>query len=268
MHRGKVIFNREVSPGHFIMSVLVPESFAVPDPGQFVMIKFRDRLDPLLGRPLSVYAYERRRNGGVFEVLYRVAGKGTSVMSHLHEGDELEVLGPLGTGFHTPSSVSRVVLIAGGLGVAPITYLAYHYRCRISSFLKITCYLGSTTADTLIGLERLKDLCSDVVITTDDGSLGTCGFVTDAFCRDIEFINSEDTFIYACGPHAMMKCLAGQIGDSATSCQVSLEERIACGVGACLGCAVSLKNRMGKRYYGRVCKDGPVFNIRHISWDE
>jgi dihydroorotate dehydrogenase electron transfer subunit len=268
MHRGKVIFNREISPGYLIMSVSVPEGFEIPDPGQFVMIKFRDRLDPLLGRPLSVYAFERQRNGGVFEVLYRASGKGTNVMSKLHEGDDIELLGPLGTGYHMPSSISHVVLIAGGMGVAPITYLAYHYRRRISSFLKITCYLGSKSSDNLLGLERLQDLCTEVIITTDDGSMGTCGFVTDAFCQDLEYYQKEDTFIYACGPKPMMKCLADYLGESAVSCQVSLEERMACGVGACLGCAVSLKNRMGNTYFGRVCKDGPVFNIRHINWDE
>jgi dihydroorotate dehydrogenase electron transfer subunit len=249
------------------MSVDVPDSFATPLPGQFVMIRFRDRLDPLLGRPLSVYAYERKHNGGVLEVLYRKLGKGTQTMSRLHEGDELDVLGPLGTGFHLPSSVSHVVLVAGGLGVAPLTYLAFHYRHRISPFPKITGYVGAKSTDGLLGLERLQDLCSEVVVTTDDGTAGACGFVTDAFCRDLDRLNRESTFIYACGPHMMLKCLAGQLAECTVSCQVSLEERMACGVGACLGCAVSLTNRMGTRYYGRVCKEGPVFNIRHVSWD-
>jgi dihydroorotate dehydrogenase electron transfer subunit len=268
MYQGKVIFNQEVAPGYFIMSVSVPENFKLPDPGQFVMIKFRAHWGPLLGRPFSIYAFERLRNGGVFEVLYRIQGMGTKIMSHFKEGDTIDVLGPLGTGFHTPSSVSHVVLVAGGVGVAPITYLAYHYRRRISSFLKITCYLGSKSSEHLLGLERLQALCSEVIITTDDGSTGECGLVTDAFCRDLDYLHGLDTFIYACGPQPMMKCLANQLSNSATSCQISLEERMACGIGACLGCAVSLKNRMGQRYYGRVCKDGPVFNIRHVSWDE
>jgi len=268
MYRGKVIFNREVAPGHFIMSVSVPDEFGVPDPGQFVMIKFRDRTDPLLGRPLSIYAFERERSGSVFEILYRVSGKGTKIIADLREGENLEVSGPLGTGFHTPSSVSHVVLVAGGMGVAPITYLAGYYRRRFSSFLKITCYLGSKSSEAIVGLERLQDICSEVYVTTDDGSAGTCELVTDAFCRDLDYFHGNDTYIYACGPHAMLKCLADQLGDRSVVCQVSLEERMACGIGACLGCAVSLTNRMGNHYYGRVCKDGPVFNIRHVCWDE
>jgi dihydroorotate dehydrogenase electron transfer subunit len=160
MFCGTIRFNRQVYPGHFLMSVDVPDSFATPLPGQFVMIRFRDRLDPLLGRPLSVYAYERKQNGGVLEVLYRTLGKGTQAIARLHEGDELDVLGPLGTGFHLPSSVSHVVLIAGGLGVAPLTYLAFHYRHRISPFPKITGYVGAKSIDDLLGVERLQDLCS------------------------------------------------------------------------------------------------------------
>ena len=268
MHKGIIVFNREISPGCLIMSVSVQDGFAVPEPGQFVMIKFRDRLDPLLGRPLSIYGYERQPNGGAFEVLYRVTGRGTKILSQMHEGDEIDILGPLGTGFNLPSSVSHVILIAGGMGVAPLTYLAYHYRRHISTFVKITCYLGAKSSETLFGLERLQDICTEVIVTTDDGSLGTCGVVTDAFCLDLDDYRNADTGIYVCGPHAMMKCLAAQLGDKAVSCQVSLEARMACGVGACLGCAVSLKKDTGGSYFGRVCKDGPVFDIHRVNWDE
>jgi len=267
MNRGEITFNREVAPGHFMLTVTVPERFETPQPGQFVMVHLRDRLDVLLGRPLSVYAFERQRNGATMEFLYRVVGKGTACLSRLREGDSLDLLGPLGTGFHTPSSVGQVVIVAGGMGVAPLTYLAYHYRRRVSSFLKITCYLGAKSAMDVIGLERLQDLCSEVILTTDDGSLGACGMVTDALAPAMTGLDRGEVFVYACGPQAMMKCLAEQMAGRSVPCQVSLEERMACGVGACLGCAVALKNRMGGRYYGRVCKDGPVFNIRRVEWE-
>jgi dihydroorotate dehydrogenase electron transfer subunit len=98
--------------------------------------------------------------------------------------------------------------------------------------------------------------------------MGACGVVTDVLSRDLKGLLGQDASMYACGPHAMMKCLAGQLEGMELSCQVSLEERMACGIGACLGCAVALKNRMGGQHYGRVCKDGPVFNIRHVNWEE
>lgn len=267
MYCGTINYNREMASGHFLMSVKVPEGFETPLPGQFVMIRCRDRLDPLLGRPLSVYAFERQRREGSFEVLYRVVGKGTRHLSRLREGEDVDVLGPLGTGFHTPNAVDHVVLIAGGMGVAPITYLASHYRRQVSSLLKITCYLGAKTSDGIIGLERLQDLCTKVVITTDDGSMGTCGVVTDLISADLKEFQCRDTLLYACGPHGMMKCLAEGLAGRDILCQVSLEERMACGVGACLGCTVALRNRMGGQHYGRVCKDGPVFNIHRVDWD-
>ena len=266
MHVGSVRFNREISPGHYVMSVALADGFETPLPGQFVMIRFPNRLDPLLGRPLSVYGFEKFAEGGAIEFLYRVAGKGTSILSGLREGDKLEVLGPLGKGFSTPPSVKHAVIVAGGIGVAPVTYLAYHFRHHVSPLTKITCYLGSKSMDCLVGLERLQDICSEVIVTTDDGTAGTCGFVTDAFSRDLEFLRGGDTQVYACGPLSMMKCLADALLDGTVACEVSLEERMACGVGACLGCAVSLRSPVDKHYYGRVCKDGPVFDIRNVNW--
>jgi len=268
IQHGKVQFNHEVAPGHFIMSVGVPERFETPLPGQFVMVRMRNSMDPFLSRPLSVYSFERQRNGATLEFLYRIVGKGTACLSRLREGEGIDLLGPLGNGFHTPSSIDHAVLVAGGVGVAPLTYLACHYRRRISSFLKITCYLGAKSAADIIGLERLQDFCSEVIVSTDDGSQGVCGVVTDALAWDARNRAGNAEFIYACGPRAMMKCLSEQIAEDDVPCQVSLEERMACGVGACLGCAVALRNRMGGLYHGRVCKDGPIFNIRRVNWDE
>ena len=268
MVHGRIGFNREVEPGYFLMSVTVPDNFVTPLPGQFVMVRVRDRQDPLLGRPFSIYAFERQEGGGALEILYRVLGKGTQVLSRLGEGDDLEILGPLGTPFRIPTGASHVILVAGGLGVAPLTYLAYHYRHRISPFLKITGYLGAKSAAAVLGLERLQDLCSEVIVTTDDGTMGTCGCVTDAFfCLDTEHLRREGVCLYACGPRMMMKCLADQRTEHMMLFQVSLEERMACGVGACLGCAVALKDPAGASYYGRVCRDGPVFDMNRVDWD-
>ena len=266
MYIGSIKDNREIAPDHFVMSIRVPEEFGTPLPGQFVMLRARNRLDPLLGRPLSVYAFEKENRGGTVKVLYRVVGKGTFTLSGLREGDELDLQGPLGTGFHIPDLVSRVVLIAGGIGVAPVTYLASHYRQTMPDVM-ITGYLGAKTSEALIGLAPLRDVCTDVIVTTDDGSAGTCGVVTDVLMMDLKGPAGREASMYACGPHAMMKCLADAWAATDLFCQVSLEERMACGVGACLGCAVALKKPTGESYYGRVCKDGPVFDIQRVQWD-
>ena len=131
-----------------------------PQPGQFVMLHSRDRegMDPLLGRPLSVYDFQRQRRSGTLEVFYRVIGKGTRNLSRIREKGTLNVLGPLGTGFHTPASVTHVVLIAGGMGVAPITHLACHYRSMLSSNVKITCYLGGQDVGSLARVGSSREI--------------------------------------------------------------------------------------------------------------
>jgi dihydroorotate dehydrogenase electron transfer subunit len=271
---GKIIMNREVAAGHFLLSLRVAPSFSTPAPGQFIMVKVSDSYDPFLRRPFSVHDFKRFEDRAVVEILYRVTGRGTMLLSHMSPSAEVEITGPLGHGFTIFPERKNVILIAGGIGLAPISFLAGYYsafsrrngatnkdlQCRV------ICYLGARTSDALVGVERIKELCKEVRISTDDGSRGYHGNITDLFRKDIGSYNPEDAVVYACGPTPMLKALAEIFAGEMIQCQVSMEERMACGIGACLGCAVSVKGAGGETAYKRVCKDGPVFPIHDIVW--
>jgi len=265
---GRIIRNTKIIDGHFFLTIKLPESFQTPMPGQFVMVREKGRLDPLLGRPFSVYTFERIDNKVIIEILYKVVGKETTLLSNLKKGVLLEIYGPYGSTFNVNTNLKKVVLLCGGIGIAPLTFLASHYRShKDAGDIELICYLGATGAAKLLGVARIKALCPDVFISTDDGSMGYHGSVTDIFSRDIASYDSKDASIYACGPRLMLKRLSEMLSIHLLPCQVSLEERMACGVGACLGCSVETQDREGRSVYKRVCKDGPVFDIHDIIWN-
>ena len=266
MVTGQVIGNWGVAPDHYLLTLRLPLSFTMPQPGQFVMIRDPERGEPLLPRPISVYSFHQGGDRAILDLLYRAAGRGTSLFSRMKPGDLLNVLGPLGRGFALPRNVRNVILLAGGVGVAPLTFLLHEGYLRDISAKKteITAYVGARTAELLTGLDRLQGFC-DLRIATDDGSAGYHGPVTDLLRCDLGVYEPEETMIYACGPTAMIRSLGLIIRKSAIRCEVSLEERMACGIGACLGCAVAITDGNGKSAYQRVCHDGPVFDIREIA---
>lgn len=259
--------NREVIPGHFLLTLRITGEYPSPVPGQFVMIRLGGTSDPLLRRPFSVHRFHKERTGALLTILYQVIGRGTEIMSRFHRDEIIRISAPLGVGFHVPVQWKRLYLVAGGIGVAPLLFLAETCRKREKGG-EIVGYLGAKSQNALLALDDMETWCSYVHIATDDGSYGICGTVTAAVKADLPHIPDDETAIYACGPRDMIRELAAMLSARSIFCQVSLEERMACGVGACLGCVVSLKNRMGKPYYGRVCTDGPVFNIRHVIWEE
>ncbi len=264
---GRVIKNRQIKNGHFLLSVNIPDKFPQPMPGQFVMLRQTVSNDPLLGRPLSVYGFDRTDKGADIELLYKVVGKGTALLSMLKKDNTLEIYGPYGNAFDVFPGVRNVVLICGGIGIVPVTFLASHLRAlKEAGDVELICYAGAAGAGSLVGIDRIKKLCSQVFISTDDGSAGYHGFITEKLAADIAKYDPVNTKIYACGPRPMMKRLAEVLGEKHFYCQVSVEERMACGVGACLGCSVETREGTGKGRYMRVCKDGPVFNIEDIAW--
>jgi dihydroorotate dehydrogenase electron transfer subunit len=265
MVTGEIIGNRCTAPGHFLMTVRLPHLFTTPAPGQFVMIHETGRGDPLLARPFSVFDFHRFGDHVVLELLYRVAGRGTSLFSRMMSGDELTLLGPLGRGFTLPAGIRRAVCVAGGVGVAPLHFLIHSgfLTARGESPRAAIFYLGARTKDLLAGVERLNDFC-DLRICTDDGSLGHRGPVTDLLKCDIEDYDPQETVVLACGPIPMIRALERLLRNNSIPCQVSLEERMACGIGACLGCAIAIGGPGRKTEYRRVCEDGPVFDLREI----
>jgi dihydroorotate dehydrogenase electron transfer subunit len=264
---GYIKSNREIAEGHYLLTVQLPFEFATPQPGQFVMLRIKGRGEPFLGRPLSVYDFHRHSERVICEILYKVIGKGTQLLSKMRVRDVVEVLGPLGHPFTLASPKKNIVLIAGGMGIAPMTFLAAHYRSsKIGSRTKIICYAGARDIESLAGIERMQVL-SELKICTDNGSRGYHGFVTELFKKDIPSYDARKTVAYACGPRPMLKQMATILQKKPIPCEVSLEERMACGVGVCLGCVTAVKDGKGKRKYERVCTEGPVFNINDVIWD-
>lgn len=260
-------FNHKIDAAYHLMGLTVPSSYQESLPGQFVMLRIPGRDVPFLGRPFSIYSLTSIDGDTVIEILYRVAGKGTVLFSRMNTGEELTILGPLGHAFDIVPPLKRVILVAGGIGVAPLSFLAEQYgRTCAGSGMHISCYFGARNGNALIGIERLHRICSEVKTSTDDGSAGYHGLITDLFDSDVASCH-DDTMVYACGPHQMMKSLAQVMEKHSCRCQVSVEERMACGFGTCLGCTVVTRTPQGKQQFVRACKEGPVFDIGDILWE-
>jgi dihydroorotate dehydrogenase electron transfer subunit len=232
-------------------------------PGQFLMIKPQACAEPLLPRPISIH----RVQGGMVELLVRVVGEGTRRISSLRPGEILEVKGPLGRGFQVdPQKVP--LLVAGGMGAAPLLFLAEKLSrsgARKRNRAPVL-FIGGRTKKEILALKEFRQAGLKVLAATEDGSFGERGLVTDRL-RDYVEAQSAESALYACGPAGMLKAVAALALREGLPCQVSLEERMACGMGACLGCAVARKQEEGPGY-AKVCQDGPVFEAGEILWDE
>lgn len=249
------------------MALRLPKEFVDPRPGQFVMLRPAAPEGPLLSRPLSVHRFTRLHDHVVLGLLYRVVGRGTAMFSRWSSGTEALVLGPLGNGFRIDGKKQEHILIAGGMGVAPMGYLADCLRGRNLGGQRMIFCLGAKSQGELIGLERLETMGGRLHISTDDGTMGTCGTVAELLPGILGGREPEAVELYACGPPGMLKSLASSLpGDF--SCQASLEARMACGVGACLGCAMTMRTDGKGVVRKSVCRDGPVFDLREICWDE
>ena len=265
---GEILSNKEIQKEFFLMKVKIDSRFDDPLPGQFVMIRIAGLNDPFLSRPISIYSFSRGKNFCTIELLYRIVGKGTQILAGLIKSSQVEIHGPLGGSFVMPTNKKHIVFIAGGIGIAPLSLLA-EYLCLngFSSKEEMSFYFGAQTTDVMVGLDKIKKLCYQIQVCTDDGSMGRKGFVNDAFQKDMIKYQAVDTMIYACGPKAMVIKLSKILHGSKFQCQASLEERMACGTGACMGCAVAIRDNVGNLTYKRVCADGPVFDILQIIWE-
>jgi dihydroorotate dehydrogenase electron transfer subunit len=245
-----VIRNVEVANQtyHIILEGELPFSA----PGQFFMVQINNGMEPFLRRPLAILGQKINYQ----ELLYRIRGEGTRILSEKKEGETLKVLGPLGKGF-TRHDAKKIVYIAGGTGVPPVLSLAE--RIKSGHFI-----IGAKNRYDLPLLERIQAIPNtEIIIMTEDGSLGNKGLATDIISdvlRDGE--NGEDTIIYACGPEGMLKAVSRLAVKTGILCEISLEVRMSCGFVACTGCVVrTMKGNM------RVCREGPVFNALEIIWD-
>jgi dihydroorotate dehydrogenase electron transfer subunit len=258
-----VLWNRPLARGIFHMGLSCREGYGRARAGQFVMVGLRRGRSPLLRRPFSIHRLVY--DGGVvtgIELLYKTVGTGTRILSECREGHRLDLLGPLGRGFHVPPACRRVFLAAGGIGVAPLVFLADSLVAGGIDAADSTVFIGGRSGEEVLCADAFRQLRFAVVLTTDDGTLGDQCLVTHPL--ELAAGGRPPEMIYACGPLAMLDCVAGMAGAMAIPCQVSIESVMACGMGACLGCAV--RASAAAEGYLHVCRDGPVFEAKALGW--
>ncbi len=252
--KAKILSNREVAPGYFRLAVTATKELLGGRPGQFVMVRGDGwETDPLLRRPFSIYRF--RKDIEAVEILYRPVGRGTRLLSRMKAGGFLDILGPLGNGFHEPTEGKRTLLVAGGIGVAPLISLAEAKGGGTRLIMG-----GKTEDDISYVFEDERELGIDATYVTEDGSFGKMGTSISAMR---ETASRGDT-VFACGPFQMLREVERLSKEVGFSAYISYEERMGCGTGLCFGCVV-----MGAGgEYLLTCKDGPVFNVNELSWKD
>jgi dihydroorotate dehydrogenase electron transfer subunit len=244
-------------------------------PGQFVMMRLAGCTDPLLGRPLALYDTVLDDDGAPtgLDIVYLVVGRFTSRLAQATVGQRLEVWGPLGNGF-LPRPVDHLVMVAGGIGQTPFLALAREYLGqrkfgsppRTAQVAKqVTLGYGARSAEYLAGVADFESLGVRVLTSTDDGSSGHHGLVTDVLRSLIEG-SPPPSHIVCCGPEPMMHAVAEMAGVAEISCEVSLESPMACGIGICFSCVARVRDAAGHWDYRRTCVEGPVFDAATIEF--
>jgi len=251
-----VLENRKLARKTYLMRLEAPAIARSGRPGQFVMVQTGPYPEsgggPLLKRPFSIH---RLGPGDEIALLYRVVGVGTKLLALVRPGESLELLGPLGRGFDPPAGMKRAYLAAGGVGLAPLLALAED----LAGQADLTLFYGEAAAADLPPESYLKLFPAEIVLTTEDGGAGEKGLVTRPLARALA---DDPAPVLACGPAAMLAEAARLAQAYRVPAWVSLEARMACGLGACLGCAVPI-NKGG---YARVCTEGPVFRAAEVQW--
>ena len=257
-----VIENRQVASNTYLMRIAAPEIANNTRPGQFVMVHagVEPRANPLLRRPFSIH---RTTPEGEMYILYRPVGSATGYMSEMAAGEELKVLGPLGNGFDLGLAEREAYLVAGGVGLAPIWALAEALQGKVETRLFYGLRSADEVVDFISGASGPAQP-HEVIITTEDGSAGTSGLVTGPLAKALD---SRPAPVFACGPRPMLAAIAALAGKAGIKAQVSLEERMACGMGLCMSCSVeTVAGTKAEPAYTRVCNEGPVFNAEEVKW--
>lgn len=249
--RYKILSNKKVCPNFFHLALDAKSLLKKIQPGQFIHLRVTEGLKPFFRRPFSVFRAQKS-----LEILYEVVGNGTQALAKRKKGSTIDCLGPLGTPFSMPpKGIKQIVMVAGGVGVAP--FLALTDKLKNKGYSLILLY-GGRTRGHIFSFKEFRHNGCKVFISTDDGSVGVKGRVSKLFAK----INlKKPTFIYTCGPKPMMASVKDFAKKNKIEGQASLEEVMACGVGTCLGCSVKTKHG-----YKTVCHDGPVFDLKEIRF--
>ncbi len=248
----KITKHTQLNYNNFQLELKCSELIENIIPGQFINVLVKDSANTFLRRPFSIHDVDYEKN--TITILVKEVGEGTAKISHSKVGDSLNVVFPLGNGFTIPTRVNKVLLIGGGVGIAPMMHLSRELK---KSGSDVHILLGAKTKQDHILIDEFSQQ-AHVHITTDDGSLGTKGFVVNHSILDGEI---KFDFIYCCGPEVMMQSVAKKAKSLNIECEVSLENMMACGFGVCLCCVT--KTKEGNKC---VCSEGPVFNINELEW--
>lgn len=245
----KIAEKKQLTEDVFDLTVEAGPLAEAAQPGQFAQIYVPGKT---LRRPISICGIDRAAK--TLRFVFQVRGEGTAWLAETQTGDSLDILAPLGTGYDLGDTRRKAVFVGGGIGVPPLLEAAKPFGENA------TAVLGFRNKGSVILKEDFEKNGNHVQIATDDGSCGHHGLVTDLL-KDLDF-----DVIFACGPTPMLKAVCRLAAERGVPCQISLEERMACGIGACLGCACRLR-KDGREYYGHVCKDGPVFASENVVWE-
>lgn len=246
-----------IAPGIFLMNIESGYIAENAKPGQFVNIKCCDGLNALLRRPISICSTDRAK--GTFDIVFQVKGTGTEYLCKKESGDTVDLIGPLGKPFDTSAKYRKIAVVGGGIGIFPLLFLL-----REMEDVNKSAFLGFRTKELIVLKDEFASASDILYLSTDDGSAGYNGFITELFEKESKTAGYE--IVYTCGPMPMIRKVS-EIADAVNiKCQVSLEQRMGCGIGACLVCAC--KTRHGDEWeYRHVCKDGPVFWSNEVIFE-
>jgi dihydroorotate dehydrogenase electron transfer subunit len=279
----RVLENERISMNYFRLTMDVNQGAPLSVPGQFYNIRCGETKEPLLRRPFSMHRLITKGHSVKLQILYRVIGKGTSWLSSRKNGENLDIIGPFGNGFIIEENIKNFVLVARGVGIAPIYAVGEALRLR-NQAASIAFLMGARTKERLLYEEELSQL-GEVFFYTDDGSRGFQGRAPELILHLLrKDLLPKETYLYGCGPAIMLKELGDVLRKFPIQGQITLESHLGCGFGACLGCALPLKpqairiNKSWKKpalqwsedgsvVYSLLCKDGPVYDINEVDWD-
>ena len=255
----ELVQKEQLKPDIFKFTLKAQEIVENAKPGNFIEIRVSNQVEPFLRRPISIYNMDKE--DGILEIIFQVKGKGTKILSNKQVGSMIDIVGPLGYGTFKYEDYDNIAILGGGIGVFPLFELAKKAK---SEGKIVNTYLGFRSEDFVVLEDEFKEVSDSFILTTDDGSYSKDGFAINYLEKDIE--EGKIKSIYACGPLPMLKAVQKLAIEKNIPCQISLEEKMACGLGVCLGCAVKTsKSPADNPEYIHVCKAGPVFDCKDVE---
>lgn len=256
----KLVKKEQLKQDIYKFSVQAKEITEIAKPGQFIEIRITEQVEPFLRRPISIYNIDKQN--GILEFIFQVKGNGTEILAKREEGQSVDIIGPLGNGTFEFNKYKNISIIGGGIGVFPLYELSKQAKQQGK---KVNTYLGFRDKDFVVLENEFKKVSDNLILSTDNGTYGKSGFAIDFLKEDAK--EQKPDCIYACGPLPMLRAVKKFAEESNIDCQVSLEEKMGCGIGVCVGCAVKKANSSKEvpEYYG-VCKAGPVFDAKEVDF--